>query len=113
MIYDQNQIDELKQVSPELSFTEDGGRTFFLLKNFSLPEGCTPENMDLLLCPNPRNGYMSLLYFETKPAGIIPSLNWNGTMHLFSKNWYCFSWQSNPGHTLLQMLRLHLNALKP
>lgn len=111
MNFNQVHIEELKQVSPGLSQTEDGGRTYFLLKNYPLPEGCIPQTMDLLLCPNPGNGYNSLLYFESKPTGGA-ARNWNGTIHLFSKNWFSFSWQSSPGHSLLQMLHLHIDALK-
>lgn len=110
MLFDQSQIDELKQVSPDLRCAEDGGRTYFLLKDYPLPNGCTPTSMDLLLCPNPGNGYNSLLYFSTRPTGSLPR-NWNGKAHVFGRNWISFSWKSGPGHTLLHMLQLHLNAL--
>lgn len=110
MIFNQNQIEELKQVSPGLSQAEEGGRTYFLLKNYPLPHGCIPASMDLLLCPNPGNGYTSTLYFASKPSG-CPQRNWLSLVHILSQNWISFSWQSSPGHTLLQMLHLHLDAL--
>lgn len=111
MEFQQDQIDELKLVAPNLSIAEEGGYTYFLLQNFKLPEGCVPSHMDLLLCPTLKNGYSSILYFSQKPTG-IPTRNWNGHVHVLGKSWYSYSWKSQPGHTLLQMVLLHLKALK-
>lgn len=111
MEFPKEQIDELKQVSPNLRVAEEGGYTYFFLENHPMPNGCTPVNIDLLLCPQPKNGYSSILYFAVQPTG-CPARNWNGNIHALSRNWYSFSWQTQGGHTLLQMLQIHLNALK-
>lgn len=111
MEFPKDQIDELKQVSPTLRVAEEGGYAYFFLENYPMPKGCSPANIDILLCPQPKNGYNSILYFAVKPAG-CPARNWNGNVHVLSRNWYSFSWQTQSGHTLLQMLQIHLNALK-
>lgn len=112
MTFDPTQIDELKMVSPDLSIAEEGGHTFFLLKNYKLPNGCVPERMDLLFCPTPINGYESILYFAQQPKG-IPTLNWNGRVTLVGKNWFSFSWGIAQGRTdsLLQRFMIHINPL--
>ena len=110
MDFPNEQIEELKQVSPDLSIAEEGGYTYILLKNHPLPKGCVPARADLLLCPMPKNSYSSILYFSLKPTG-CKERNWNGHAHVLGKNWYSYSWQTQAGHTLLQMLQIHLNAL--
>lgn len=111
MEFPQVQIDELKQLSPSLSVSEEGGYTYFLIDNHPLPEGCSPAFTDLLLCPMPKGGYSSILYFAEKPIGCV-SRNWVGQVHILSKNWHSYSWQTAAGHTLIQMLQIHLNALR-
>jgi hypothetical protein len=111
-----DQVDELKLITTDLSAIEEGGVSFILLSNFRLPEGCTPATMDLLLCPVPRDGYSSRLFFAERP---IPSsrpgrgaLNWNGAVRVAEKNWQAFSWRTPAGLRLAQMLSIHLKALQ-
>ena len=111
MEFPQLQIDELKLVSPNLSLAEEGGYTYFLLENYSLPKGCVPESMDLLLCPCPKNNYSSILYFSQKPT-VMPNRNWQGQVCILGRSWYSYSWRSEAGHSLLQMLQVHLKALQ-
>ena len=51
MQFSQDQIDELKQIAPRLSFIEDGGHSYFLMEKQILPEGCMPSEVDLLFSP--------------------------------------------------------------
>lgn len=111
MEFSKEQIEELKQVSPNLRQSEEGGYTYFFLENYPLPIGCRPDRIDLLLCPMPKNGYSSILYYAVKPTDCVVR-NWNGNVHVLGRNWYSYSWQTQTGHSLIQMLQIHLNALK-
>lgn len=111
-----DQIEELKLIAANIAACDEGGVTFILLPNFKLPDGCTPSSMDLLLCPTPRDGYDSRLFFAQKvqpPAkpGLKP-LNWNGSVRIAEQNWHAFSWRTRGGLRLAQMLSIHLKALR-
>lgn len=115
MEFPQDQIDELLALSPGAKQMEEGGTPFFLLSSYKLPAGTNPETMDLLLCPIPRDGYDSRLFFATKPTvnGRDPGLNWNANgVHILSRNWFAHSWRTKPGLTLAQMVAMHLRALR-
>lgn len=110
-----DQVEELKGVSPVSEFDE-GGATFLLLPTFKLPDGCLPSSVDLLLCPTPRDGYNSRLFFaERVQPPQTPgrqALNWNGTARIAERNWQAFSWRTPSGLRLAQMLSIHLKALQ-
>ncbi len=108
--FPQEQIDELKQVSPILGIAEEGGKTYLLLKDYPLPVGCNPGNVDLLLLPSAKNGYNSILYFSQRPS-CASHRNWNGNLNVLGRNWHSFSWKTGTGYTLFQMLQVHLNGL--
>ena len=111
MEFSKEQIEELKQISPNLGMAEEGGYSYILLKDHPLPAGCKPERMDLLLCPMPKGGYSSILYFAQRPIGCMDR-NWNGHAQVLGRAWYSYSWKMKAGYTLLQMLQIHLNALR-
>jgi hypothetical protein len=112
MSFPADQVQELKLLAPGLSSCEEGGYTYFLLSSFPLPVGCHPEQTDLLLCPMPRDGYTSRLYFADHMS-CRASLNWNGTVRVLERNWQAFSWQINQTDLrLAQMVLTHLRALQ-
>lgn len=112
MHFPQDQIEELKRIAPILSIAEEGGLPYILIHQFQLPEGCQPELVDLLLCPRPRDGYQSRLFFAQQISG-IPHRNWNGRLRALERNWYAISWQVSSGSRLAEILLIHLNALRP
>jgi hypothetical protein len=111
MNFDATQIEELKQIAPSLSHAQEGGYNFILIEKFKLPEGCQPAAADLLLCPTPRDGYLSRLFFSSKIMG-CPSRNWNGNIRVLGKNWFAISWKVPAGLRLAEILLVHLKALR-
>lgn len=108
----QEQIDELKTLFPALLAGEEGGTTFFLIPAMELPEGTNPNRVDALLCPSPRNGYESRLYFSERIQHGGTGTNWNGPVHILGRNWYVYSWRTRAGLRLAQMISEHLRGLK-
>lgn len=105
------EIDELRSVTPDLSITEEGGYTFIRLHNLHLPSGCTPNIVDALLLPSPRDGYFSRLFFSQRIMG-GPERNWNATVRIADSTWHAVSWQTQAGLRLIEMLHSHLKALR-
>jgi hypothetical protein len=103
--------EELKGYCDRVLTATDGDATLFLLEGLRLPEGCSPQKVDGLLCPLARDGYPSRLYFSTSvncPFG----RNWN-TMNkpMAGRLWNAFSWKVEPaGLSLAQLLLGHLEA---
>ncbi len=111
MNFPQEQIDELKRLFPGVSYAAEGGFDYFLLPNVPLPTQCQSGPMDVLLCPNVRDGYNSRLYFPVQvQCGKTP--NWNGGTFLFGRQWHAFSWRLSQGARLLQMVLSHLKGLQ-
>ena len=111
MNFDQTQILELKQLAPNLSQAQEGGYTFILIEKLQLPDSCQPALVDALLCPTPRDGYESRLFFSSQITG-CPARNWNGKIRVLEKNWYAISWKVPAGLRLYEILLIHLKALR-
>jgi len=112
MSFDNNQLNDLKRIAPNLSIAEEGGYSFILIDRLVLPPNCSPNIVDALLCPDQKDGYHSRLFFATQIGGCPPSRNWNGNIRVLERNWYAISWQTPLNLTLSQMLLTHLKALK-
>ncbi len=111
MNFPQEQIDELKSIAPDLSIAQEGGYTYLLIEKLRLPAGCQPATLDVLLCPMPREGYQSRLFFSSQVTG-CPTRNWNGNVRALGRNWFAISWNVRQGLRLAEMLLIHLNALR-
>ncbi|WP_018629570.1 hypothetical protein [Niabella aurantiaca] len=110
-MFPQDQIEELKRIAPNLCFAEEGGYPYILIEQLQLPDGCQPAMVDVLLCPKPRDGYKSRLFFPQVITG-IPARNWNGNIRVLERNWCAMSWQVPEGLRLAEVLLIHLKALK-
>jgi hypothetical protein len=106
-----DQIEELKKIAPDLNIAEEGGYTYFLIKNLTLPDGCAPSICDVLLCPMKKDSYESRLYFPVQISG-CPPRNWNGRIRVLNSNWYAFSWRVPGNLRLAETLLVHLKALR-
>lgn len=106
-----DQIEELKRIYPNTQLAQEGGFTFFLLLDLELPEGCVPSKVDALLCPMPRDGYISRLFFSSKINGRL-NRNWNGNARILDQTWFAISWKISPEQRLIQMIRSHLDAFR-
>ncbi len=113
MNFPEDEITELKSLYPDVQVCEEGGVTFFLLPNVPLPDNCEPQNTDALLCPTPRDGYTSRLFFANQ-IECPKSLNWNAKqVRILERNWYAVSWKiEQPNLRLAQKIAIHLNAFK-
>lgn len=111
-MYPEDQVAELKLLCPDVSRVEEAGCTFLLLPGLYLPEGCNPARTDALLCPTPRDGYASRLFFAERVQS-KPERNWNATgVRIAERNWHAYSWKTNPNLRLAQMVAAHLRALQ-
>jgi hypothetical protein len=112
VIFADEQIAELKQLSPELSAGVEGGTTYFLLPLLQLPKHCTPRVVDVLLCPTPQDGYEFRLYFAQQISGRNAN-NWHvQNRRILERNWYAFSYKTNQHQLrLAQMVNLLMNVL--
>tara|TARA_B100001971_G_scaffold162689_1_gene153000 strand:+ start:3487 stop:3828 length:342 start_codon:yes stop_codon:yes gene_type:complete len=110
--FPQDQIAELKALVTEVSTATEGGFTYFYLPKLRLPTGCISEHADALLCPMPRDGYESRMYFSeiVKPQG----LNWHQKdIRILDRSWFAFSWKTNRSDIrLAQMVMEYLRAFK-
>jgi hypothetical protein len=117
MDFPASQLDELRRLSRDMRGHEEAGFAYFFLPQLILPEGCEPASLDSLLCPMPREGYSSRLFFasQVKPAGKVTTtaLNWNATsVRILERNWHAYSWRTPLGLSLVQMVAIHLKALQ-
>jgi hypothetical protein len=113
MDFPDDEIQELKALHGSVQRADEGGVTFFMLPLLHLPEGCSPERVDSLLCPTARDGYSSRLFFAEKPHS-RSTPNWNGQVRILERNWYAFSWriQDPAPLRLAQMVQVHLRGLR-
>lgn len=115
MDFPRDQLLELKRLYPGIQRCDEGSFTFFLLPDVTLPEGCSPGRVDLLLCPMLRDGYPSRLFIAER-ISTPASLNWNGTCRILERNWHAFSWMADQNDQndlrLAQMVALHMRGLR-
>ena len=108
----EDQVAELRLIHNDISWAEEAGHTYILLRSLNLPEGCTPKECEALLCPDGQHGYEARLFFAVKVATPAPR-NWNLQVNLFGRNWFAFSWQLKATNLrLAQMLSMFLEALR-
>lgn len=106
------QIERLKERCDKVLAGCEGGQTYLILQGLRLPEGCSPTVADALLCPGPRDGYNSRLFFASQIVGKA-TLNWNGqNVRILERNWFAYSWKTTVELTLDQMLDDHLAPLR-
>src|SRR4051812_32613346 len=100
-----DQIEELRALAPGVAVCEGGAVTYFLLPGLQLPAGCSPQKVDALLCPTPRDGYESRLFFSQLVAS-SSARNWHVTnTRIVDRQWSAFSWKTNKtGLRLAQMV---------
>jgi hypothetical protein len=76
-----------------------------------LPETCSPNVVDLLLCPTQRDGYPSRLFFSEKVMSKTIR-NWNTCTVILGRQWQAYSWKLVTNDTYLKMILGHLKALE-
>lgn len=91
--------------------TKEGEKSYFLLPDLDMPEGCIPKKLDALLCPFERDGYHTTLFFSQQITG-CPVRNWNRIDRILDRTWYAISWNFNSNRRLVQIIRSHLDAFR-
>lgn len=112
MTFPADQLVELQSLWPSVRQYPEAGITYFLFPDFQLPPGCSPDRMDLLLCPGPRDGYPCRVYFEKRVVGRrVPNWNQDG-VRIIERNWSSYSWNIGPeSRRLAQMVPAYLKGL--
>ena len=107
------ELRELSRQYPEIEEGTEGGLRYYLIPGLRLPEGCTPDSVDGLLCPAGRDGYSSRLFLD-KPVSCRTTRNWNASnVRILERNWFAVSWRVNqPNLRLAQLLAAHLDAFR-
>jgi len=112
MTFPEDQVTELKQLCPNVQQCEEGACTYLLLPGLNLPEGCNPSRVDALLCPTPRDGYASRLFFAQQVQHRA-NLNWNANrVRILERNWDAFSWKVAAEPRLLNMVAAQMRAFQ-
>lgn len=112
MQFPDDQIEELKEICPGTQQYEEGSISYFFLPKLRTPDGCSPEEVDALLCPTAHHGYTSRLFF----AQCISSpqqRNWSTEARIMERMWHAISWNiPETNLRLAQILALQLRAFR-
>lgn len=112
MSYPEDQVEELRQICPGARQCTESGVPYFFLPGLRLPDGCTPSQVDALLCPTSHHGYTSRLFLAEQVRS-PQSRNWSTTARLFERNWHAISWNiQRTDLRLAQILALQLRAFR-
>lgn len=107
-----DQVEELVEFCPSTRQHEEAGFPYFFLPALGLPEGCSPERVDALLCPTPLHGYNSRLFFAQRITS-SQAHNWNFEARILERMWHAISWAiPETNLRLVQVLALHLRAFR-
>jgi len=105
-------VEELKELYGEARSGSESGRTFYLIPAMPLPPGCSPDAVDVLLCPSERDGYPSRLFFAQQVQG-PGSRSWNTTARILERTWYAYSWRvPQTDLRLAQLIQAHLRSFR-
>jgi hypothetical protein len=105
-------LQELRSICPEAKTTSEGGVDYVLLPALKMPDGCSPDPVDCLLCLGPRDGYPNRLLFA-QVVNARGARNWNGqNIRVVERNWFAYSWRVPEGLRPMETLIGHLQALR-
>jgi hypothetical protein len=101
---------ELVATFPGTEQAEEAKVVYFRIPDATLPDGCSPSQTTLLLCPSPVGGYQYRLFFAEQ-VKTPKAKNWNASVHILGQTWHAFSWQAKEKVSLTQMVARLLRAL--
>ena len=105
-------IERFKASFPGSVSGKDLKGSFHFLPKVSVTTTLGEKVVDLLFCPEGRDGYPSRLFFSENLPTKDPTRNWNGRERIMDRNWHAMSWKiENPPPTLEALLSDHLRAL--
>ena len=105
------ELDELRGLSPEAAIYTEGGKDYILLPNVRVPDPTSSLVTDILFCPTDRDGYPSRLFFAQQ-APSKTARQWT-SFRIIGREWWAYSWRVDTGtNSLLQLIGIHLGALR-
>jgi hypothetical protein len=110
MSFSEEEVRELADRFPGSAQAEEAKVTYFRIPDVTLPDGCSPSPMTLLLRPSMIGGYAYRLYFAEK-IKTPKDKNWVESVHILGQTWHAFSWQAKDKVSLTQMVARLLRAL--
>lgn len=106
------EVNGLERLCSGATEVTEFGKRYVLLPKLQLPDGCTPDVVDALLCLDMRDGYATRLYFA-QPVSCRNGLNWNTqNVLILQRNWFAYSWRVSPSARPIEILAQHLKALR-
>ena len=101
------ELEELRQICPEAKEMQEGSFVFVLLPALRISG---QGQVDSLLCPQARDGYMTRLFLSRQIAG--KGANWTNHQ-ILDRGWWSWSWQNvGADQRLIQILAAHLAVLQ-
>ena len=112
MEFSAEQLQELRELCPGAQPCGEGGVPYIFLPELNMPEGCSPAQVDALLCPTAHHGYTSRLFLAQRISS-PQSRNWSTQARILERTWYAISWKfEQPNLRLAQILALQLRAFR-
>lgn len=106
----EEQVNDFLLIFPRAKQYTEGGFQYLFIQDVELPLGCSPEKVNVLLCPQLRDGYPSRMFLSQVVTG-CPDRNWNcQNVRILDNNWFAISWMTSPDLTIKEMYYTHLNA---
>jgi hypothetical protein len=110
-VTDTEELEALREVSPQASLFQEGCVTGVLLPSTKLVTPGGTRVMDTVLCPRGLAGYVTRLLLATR----IPeknNLNWQQVM-LLGRVWQTWSWNAiSPGQPWIRIFAEHARLLR-
>lgn len=107
----EQEVESLREISPQASLHSDGGVTCVLLPQAQLVTPAGIEVMDAALCPSAFGGYVTRLLLERQ----VPqrsNLNWQNVT-LLGRAWHTWSWnQVSSDQPWIQIFAEHARVLR-
>jgi hypothetical protein len=112
MEFPAEQVAELTEICSGAQQYDEGGITYFFLPKLRTPDGCSPGEVDALLCPTAQYGYTSRLFFAERISS-AQSRNWSTQARIMERMWHAISWNiPQTDLRLAQILALQLRAFR-
>lgn len=112
MQFPQDQIAELDVICPGAQPFGEGGIPYIFLPQLNLPDGCSPAQVDALLCPTAHHGYKSRLFVSERISS-PQARNWSTHARIVERTWHAISWNyEETDLRLAQILALQLRAFR-
>lgn len=103
------QVSRIRALCPETELWDEAGAPLVFLPDLKVEAAGNTHVVDALLCPRPRDSYVSRLYFS---ARLPVNRNWASHV-IMARTWWAFSWQGiSANQPWIDILAGHLESAK-